>query len=73
MQLQDKIVLILVGVVLNFFIAWRYRKIIVWEQPFTLVVVPVLCLIPYLVFGMTALCWVGWQIGKRIATFNEEE
>lgn len=73
MQLQDKVILVLVGVMLNIFIVWRYRRVIEWSQTFTLVVVPVLCLIPYLVFGVTAICWAGWQIGKRIATFNEEE
>lgn len=73
MQWQDKVVLVLVGVMLNLFIVWRYRRVIEWSQTFTLVVVPIFCLIPYLVFGVTAICWAGWQIGKRIATFNEEE
>jgi len=57
-----------IGIVLNLVVVWRWRDVVEWQKPAAWILLGVFCLIPYLLFGFVALCWLGWRIGKHIAS-----
>lgn len=54
------------GILLNLVVIYRCRDIIEWTRWQSWLIVAILCVVPYLISGFVALCWVGWKIGKAI-------